>query len=514
MDNLKGLERGGVRLQSLLLDKRLVTELSSDFSLPDYQPEIKRLLGVRAVVTPADKYIGAGSGEFSGSVEYSILYSGNDGELYCSGQVSEYRFTVPLELPSDFEIAQGLICDVDTVAETPAARVTGPRRLCVKCRLRSRVRLFGTRWIEEMLIGAEDGELERLLGSFESMQTFSGSSDALHLGDEILNDGGEELRVISAEGQAYVNEAIAGSGCVNCRGEVVLKLLCARAETNSAMPFVQWRRIPFTGTVPTEGAEVNCMASARGTCTDVTVTVEDGRILCEVVLRLQVYAQRNVTVPYTKDVYSIGGVGKTNHLHLTYQTALRCFNTNFSLNTTLSMEEAGLRRDQSLADLSLIPTSLELNAENGRLVLCGKCRCLCIVRSEDEFSAKEFELPFRYVADGTAEMLADYDVNVAVISCRAREDGERMSIDAELAVSMVTRGEGSVDVFGEGSFEQSPQEEACVYTVCCPSKTDTLWSIAKRYHVPVAQITGSNPLSGSPVADAKDSLVGVKYLLI
>lgn len=514
MDNLKGLERGGVRLQSLLLDKRLVTELSSDFSLPDYQPEIKRLLGVRAVVTPADKYIGAGSGEFSGSVEYSILYSGNDGELYCSGQVSEYRFTVPLELPSDFEIAQGLICDVDTVAETPAARVTGPRRLCVKCRLRSRVRLFGTRWIEEMLIGAEDGELERLLGSFESMQTFSGSSDALHLGDEILNDGGEELRVISAEGQAYVNEAIAGSGCVNCRGEVVLKLLCARAETNGAMPFVQWRRIPFTGTVPTEGAEVNCMASARGTCTDVTVTVEDGRILCEVSLRLQSRAMRNVTVPYTKDVYLTGGEGEVRHAPLVYQTVGKCTGGNFSLNTTLSLEEAGLHRGQTVADLSLTPTVTNLENDGGRLVLHGKCRCLCLVRSEDEFSAQEFELPFRYVADGTAEPHADCDVDVTVISCRAREDGERMSVDAELSVSIVTRGEGSVEMLAEGVFKDGSKTEEEGYTVCFPSASDTLWSVGKRYCVPVARLSEGNPLSGSPVADAADSLVGMKYLLI
>ncbi len=513
MDNSKAMERGGVRLQSLLLDKKPVTELSSDFSLPDYQPEIKRLLGVRAVVSPADKYIGAGSGEFSGSVEYSILYAGNDGDLYCSAQVGEYRFTVPLELPSDVEIAEGLICDVESVPETPVARVTGPRRLCVKCRLRSRVRFWGTRMIGETVNGAEGRDLERLVGSFESLETFAGSGEVLHLGDEILNDGGGDLRVISAEAQAYVNEAVAGSGCVNCRGEVALKLLCTNEGTTDA-PFVQWRRIPFTSSVTTEGAEVNCSAIARGVCTDVAVSVEDGRILCEVALRLQALAMRNVTVPYTKDVYLIGGEGDAHCLPLVYQTAGRCISGNFSLNTTLSLEEAGLRRGQSVADISLIPSVTSLENEGGRLVLYGKCRCLCLARLEDEYSAQEFELPFRYIADGTAEAHSDSDVDVTVISCRAREDGERMSIDAELAVGIVTRKESCVETFSEGSFERGSAEEDHAYTVCFPSGTDTLWSVAKRYRVPVAHLSEGNPLSGSPVADAADSLVGVKYLLI
>ena len=513
MDNLNGMERGGVRLQSLLCDRNVVTELSSDFSLPDYQPEIKRLLGIRAVVSPADKYIGTGSVEPSGSVEYSILYSGNDGALYCSRQIGEYRFSVPMELPPDFEIGEGLICDVEVLPDAPVGRVAGPRRLCVKCRLRSRVRVWGTRMLGETVSGADKRTLERLTGSMDCVEMFIGVGEALHLGDEILNDSGSDLRVISAEAQAYVSEAMAGSGCVNCRGEVSLKLLCVN-DGSDGMPFAQWRRIPFTGSVPTDGVEVNCSATARGVCTDVAVSVEDGRILCEVSLRLEVRAQRNVTRSYTKDVYSIASKGETRAARLAYQTAGKCMSGNFSLNTTLSMEEAGLRRGQSVAELSLVPMVTELENDNGRLVLHGKCRCSAVVRGEDEFSVQAFDLPFRYVADGDVSSLADYDADVTVITCRAREDGERLSVDAELAVNILTRGEASVSVFCEGTFEEAVDDADFAFTVCYPSREDTLWSIAKRYRTPISELTQSNPLSGSPVADAVDSLAGVKYLLI
>ena len=80
--------------QAQLCDRQIVTELSSDISLPDYQPEIKRLLHVCVNASPVDKYVGSGSAELSGSVDYSILYAGNDGELYCANQTQEYRLRI------------------------------------------------------------------------------------------------------------------------------------------------------------------------------------------------------------------------------------------------------------------------------------------------------------------------------------------------------------------------------------------------------------------------------------
>ena len=49
----KGAARGGMlRLQLPLCDKTVTSEVAGDFSLPDYQPEIKRLLRVSATVQP------------------------------------------------------------------------------------------------------------------------------------------------------------------------------------------------------------------------------------------------------------------------------------------------------------------------------------------------------------------------------------------------------------------------------------------------------------------------------
>ena len=60
--------------QMPICDKASVVELNSDFSLPDYQPEIRRLLSSRAIVLPQHEYISNGNVEISGEINYKITY--------------------------------------------------------------------------------------------------------------------------------------------------------------------------------------------------------------------------------------------------------------------------------------------------------------------------------------------------------------------------------------------------------------------------------------------------------
>ncbi len=514
MDNYKNMGIGGTRMPSELCDKTVTTELSTDFTLPDYQPEIKRLLRVRTTVSPAEKYIGMGSAEFSGTVDYAILYAGNDGALYCANQSGEYRFTCPIEASTDFDLSEGLTCDVETVAETAMGRVAGPRRMSVKCRLRSRVRLLGTRLLEERASGVAEASIERLRGSCVCAQAFVGTGDVLELGDEILCDTESDgLRVICGEGQVFVSEASAGSGCVNCRGEVALKLLTCR-EGEGAVPTLQNRRIPFAASVPVDGAEINCDCMAHGVCSDLRITVEEGRILCEVGVRLHAKACRNVAVDYTKDLYSTAAAGENAYETLRVPYLLKCTGGNFSLNTTLSMEEAGIRQGQSVVDVTLLPTSLAAECVNGKYTVSGKCRCQAILCGDGEYGAQEFEVPFRYECEGSEEAPSDYDLDLQAISCRARMDGERIAIDAEMAVSIGARAFHEISAFREASFAEAAPRSCAAYTVCYPSREDTLWSVAKRYRRSVSELGQMNPLQGAPAADSRESLDGVGYLLV
>ena len=502
------------RMQAPMGDRTVISELSEEFSLPDYQPEMKRLLRVKATVLPSDQYVGAGNAECSGRIDYCILYTGNDGALYCTNQSGEYQFSSPLEIPSDFEAGEGILCQVESVAEQTVGRVMAPRKLSVKCRLRSRVRLYGTRVLAEPM--ENHGSVERLCGESEYAAVFIGKSDAVQLADEILCDDREQnVRVICADGQVFVTEANAGSGLVHCRGEVCLKLLCClEDEENTAQPYTVMRRIPFSQSVSAEGTEVNCEACAHGVCSDMQITVEDGKILCEVGIQLMVKAMRQERIAYTRDVYSTAQACENAYRQVEFPQMIRCTNGNVSLNTTLTLEEAGIRPRLTLVDLSGSATLGAPEVEKGKYRFMGKCRFHAVLSDGEELSAQEFEVPFRYELEGGKELPTDCEITVDVISCRGKPDGERIGVDAELAIAVSLCGKGEIHVLSEAIFGEEWKPRGAVYVVCYPDRDDTLWSVAKRYHCPVSELSERNHLASAPSADAKESLAGVKFLLV
>lgn len=503
-----------VRVQIPICDRTQNTELAMDISLPDYQPEIKRLLRVRAAVHPADKYIGTGNAEFSGTLDYIIYYAGNDGALYSATQTGEYRFTVPMESTAEYDLGEGILCDVNVLTDAVSGRVISPRKIALKCRLRSRVRMYASKVISAAIRG-ETHALEALTGNAESARVFWGSSDTVRLADEILTDAQmQDLRVIAAEGEVFVSEATAGSGIANCRGEVCLKLLTV--QESGGTPNVLQRRIPFAQEITVDGAEVNCACTVSGVCTDLNIMVEEGRILCEVGAILHARAQRNETVSYLRDVYSTQMLSSVGETTCVLPKAILCVNSNFSLNQILKLADVGIAPNAVIADLYATPASVTAESENGKIYLIGKCRCHAILAGAEEMSAQEFEVPFRFEAGtlGKDEVISDYSAQANVILCRARVDGERISVDAELAVSLAVMGETRFRMVTEAKFGEKIDREASVYTVCYPSKDDTLWSVAKRYHRPVSAISEINHLDGAPAADAANSLSGVKYLLV
>ena len=128
------------RLQMPLCDKTISAELSSDYTLPDYQPEIRRILKVIPSILPPAKYIGGNNVELNGTIDYNMLYVGADGGIYSAPLSAEYALSAPLEITSDFDINEGVTVLCDISDENITARVSAPRRVGIKCRISARVR--------------------------------------------------------------------------------------------------------------------------------------------------------------------------------------------------------------------------------------------------------------------------------------------------------------------------------------------------------------------------------------
>lgn len=559
-----GMDTPRRSVQIPLFDRTLTTEVVGDYTLPDYQPEIKRLLRIGVNVLPPNRFAGSGASELNGTLDYYVLYMGHDNALYCAPLSAEYRLTADTKSEESgtpgrdpgrlYEAGEPIVCACDTVTDTPVGRVIAPRRLNIRCRVKSNVKLYGECPLSDggMSDGGTEGEstTEILRDEAEVGRLYWGLGDTLALQDDmILAPADSEWRVVCAEGQVMMTEATAAMGMVNCRGEVILKLTMCPADQPATYSSditanhdgdapsasnpptceltVMQRKIPFAHTVDIEGVTPACTATACGYCTEISVQMEEGHLHMDLGVVTEVRAQRNETVSYVKDLYSTHRTGSCRYTTYPTESAVRALNGNFTLSDSLPLTEVGMDPAARVVDVTAVaaPEALTADAGKGRCVLTGQCRCHLLLLRDGEYSAADMELPFRYeFDDSTLNTLSEqadangadtrFDGSVTVVTCRARMDGERVGMDAELAVSLRTHRPSPLTALSEVSFGDSVTRRRGEYVICFPAPTDSLWSVAKRYHAPMAVLTAANNLSSAAPADAVESLEGVGYLIV
>lgn len=519
-DKDKGERAGTLRLQLPLFDKNVTSEVTGDFSLPDYQPEIKRLLRVSATLQPPTHYIGGGAVEFSGVVDFCMLYAAPDGQLYCFPASSEYSFRLPLEAGAEFDMGDAPVCYAMCEAESVSGRVGGPRRMSVRCRIRARVRTHGTYLLEEKRRGqlpAGCGE-ERLWREVEYPHYASGMSRPVTLHDEITMEGevgAGEWRIVCADAQVMIEEVVPVSGRVIARGETVVKLLMQNDGVD-ALPVTVWRKLPFEGDVPVDGMTAAGDAVVEGSCSELHLSMEDDRVVCDADVILVARATVPQTLAYTLDWYATGCESSCAMTAWKLPRAEKILQASLTQSEFCSLDEAGMMPDVQVVDIAGVAMVDGLTLERGRYVLTGKCRYTLILGLPDgEMTTKEIELPWRYVAEGAAGTeLPLYEARAGVTGARVRRDGERLAVDGEIGLAARIWSEQTVEAVSAMQVGETIAQGAGEMLLCYPDREDTLWSVGKRYHRPIDALVAGNQLSGERRADDKRSLSEVRVIAI
>lgn len=492
---------GERELELLLSDRSVISELSSDFSLSDYQPEIKRLLRVTASMLPPTKYFGAGQAEFTGNIDYYVLYMGADNEMYCAPLSGEYSVSLPIDKDDYIDPGDRLVTDVKIVPDMISGRVTSPRHITVKCRLKTNAKIYGKGKVMNS-VTACDGSVEKLKGEVQNMRMCIGVGDTVSLTDEIIPDMRDgEFRVVCADGRVLVNEVSGGKDEVICRGELNLKLMLSRE--NGSQPTVSTRRIPFSTIVSCEGVTPESAVCAKGNLSELTLTVDEGRILVEAGVIPEVIGQSNQTVDYISDMYSTKNSCECSYRELEVSSSVSGFNRNFTFSESMPLEEARIGEGMSVVDANGCAIIDEYKFESGKCKMMGKCKFNLQLYDGNDYVANELEMPFKYeydMPDGAYENIK-CSAEASVISCRARVDGERMGIDAEISVSGRMWDDKKCVILENYRLGEELKKNSGEIVICYPDNNDTLWNVGKKYNASIINLCRSNKLSQNTAPD-------------
>lgn len=498
--------------QMPVCDKRMTVELNSDFSLPDYNSEIRRLLLCRAYVKPESEYIGNSNAEIRGEVLYRVLYLGADGKLYSADMSDNYSLSVPLDFSSycvnHSELTLHTICDKESVT----TRVLGPRKLNLKAKLTCRVLALSPHLLTPSSSGSfRDASVEDLVLSTNSVYMKKCVGEAQMLNDFIpLDTEADNVRIIDYHTSVHVDECTPSNDRVTVSGEVLLKLLYCN-DLDSEEVLCTTRRIPFTETVYCEGVSNAYECSARGFISSEKLEIDENGIKIELPLNLSVTALTNITVPYVTDSFSTENLSEAKNKTAKTRVGVRNANGCLTQNAVFTLDEARLKSGCKIIDVHGNAKCEEASLENGRIRLKGVTNYSVVYVLEGEYGTCELASPFKFELDARTHGEAPEiicDATASISSIKARVDAERLFIDAELCFCILAQRDEEISYLSEITFTDAREKNSDGILLCYPEKNATVWSLAKRYGESLKALRERNAIP------EEDTVINKKYVVL
>lgn len=497
------------KIQVTVFNKNIISDLSEDFVLPDYNPEIRKLLRITPYTPIPSCYVNMSDAEFAGNINWSVLYVTNEGKL-ASAMLSS-PFDVTAEYNSDEADPDGDFSAYDDIrTENIVGRVTAPRKINIKCRLIHYLKVLGEKTCETELFGNTDTpeSIKSLVHTIPACYIKRAYDDSIELTETLPVSENEKI-VFCRSNVSIVDTEITSDG-IACRGVVNLKCLVSKEGT---APSPAERKIPFSITVPTEFDSDGWNTTAHGKISEISFEESESDTVCRMRLSISAEAQKTELVEYTADIFSTKNTCECSSTVLHVPSIIFSGKSNFSHDG--SSDANGIPDESEIIDAIASPVAETVSFENNRYIIFGKIKYNVLYRSEEgEYFVRETEFPFSFDLSEGKYAPKDFFADICVISTKVRKEGENIAFSSDMTVNATVIIETSVNAISEADFsDEIERENASAFTVVYPSSDETLWSIAKRYLTDPSALAFSNGIA-SENFDSADSLVETKYLII
>ena len=485
-----------------VLDTAAEQSLELDFLLPDYEPEVFRVLKTR--VSPAVQQVRASGGrlEISGSCTVSVLYLGED-----THTLHAVRQSVPFSKSLDLPEGEITARCVPRCYHVNARAVSG-RRLEVRCGLSLRVRAMRQVPHPVLTDAAGDGvQLHRkevtCCGKRVTAEKNCTLSEDLQLGDAKPAFGS----LLDACYQVSITETKLVEGKLICRGDLTTRLLYC-PEGGGGPESMEWSE-PVSQILELPGVDDSWLCNVQaGQVTGSFEPVRNGdecrTLSAEWNLTFSACCDKNETCSPADDGYSCLFQSEPETETLPLWKALSVLSQPVQVAGTIP----GTGIDSLLA---LLPAAGETacRSEEGKLILSGALEVTAIVSRGGEIDAVEKALLFEQELQtyGGAGMSFFPEVSLQSISGRITEGG--IEIQAALAVSgtlyenQPVRTLRALNLDTEKPVEASGAAIRLVYA----NPGENLWDLAKRCRTSLPAILEENGLEGETVGKRQMLLI-------
>jgi len=497
-------------------------DLEADFVLPDYLGDIKRIVSYDASPLIKGSYISGDEIEYDGEVIYTVIYVTAENMLRSVIFSEDFDGNVKA---SDY--AEDAAVDFEPEIQNLTLRVTGPRKLTMKGKLKTSVRVMKKLCMEPEISGSrtieDEMKLERRISEVQSAKILNSLDSDIKLSEEFeLSPSEKSIEdIIRCDVSINISECKALKDKAMFKGTALVRCFYVTVNENGEEGYSSVvRSFPISNLsdLPACTEECACIAKAHtGKVRAEIIKNESGEgrgIKLDVTYDITMTCSLNEPMIVTEDIFSTEYECDYEYREREVTRYIKTVNTSFSANLSKSREELGASDAEEIlfADVRLDKNRIAVEA-GAKPVYNGEASVTVLYNTAGgEAGGCTFVSPVRLVLDNV-EAAEDYECKLyaKVTGCTARSDKNEIHADIEVAVSaMIFAKEKRSSVITVNMYTDK-RLGASKYpiTLCYPEKGEGLWEIAKRYHVSLSSLSAANGISDGIVSQSVLVIPGI-----
>lgn len=505
------VSKGELSVNEILYDGCQEQPVDLDFSLPDYCPDIQRILKCQVYPRIHMRNLSGDRLEVEGVASIKLLYLDEGKQnIRCCEHSSPFSCSFNLK-----KSPMNPVIFTKVKVEYINCRAVSPRKLDIHGAFSVCAKVMGAAKQEIVCDIPEEG-LEQRKKSIQTsgilctaQQQFT-VSEVLEIGqgkpeaESVLRT---DITAIVHDCKAIVNKAIV-------KGEVLVKVLYAGNLDNGELETMEYS-IPVSQIVDAEGMTDDCTCDVRLEVLGHDIQVrtdssgEDNLLSVDIKMAAAVIAYHDSEIQVVTDAYSTKYDLELDYKTLSFDRLLEFVRDTYIYKNTVEIGDSGVSR---VIDVWNELSSVTAQQENDQILFQGKFNaCILAVSSEGEPIYTEKMIDFEYSHDWSGKpQQVRCDPDLIVLSLSYRITGSNgVEIRAELGLSTpVYQSEAHKAICFVSADETKPRkkDDTAALTIYYADAGEQLWNIARAYCTSVEAIKLENDLADD-VLDSRSMLL-------
>lgn len=492
----------------ILYDGSAEQPIDADITLPDYCPDIQRVL--KCLITPrvSGVQVAGDRATADGTAVVRVVYVGESGRISCFEQ--NYPFSKYAELKNTSEN-----CCVNVRARTDYAncRAVSPRRIDVHGMISVSFKVSSKR-NDEIITAAQGSGIQMQRHTVSAVSAVGAVERAFPMSEviELGEDKPSVTCIIRSGAVALADDIKVISNKLLVKGELIVNVVYCSDDADGGLATVE-HSMPISQIVELEGVDENCICNVKLVVTSLDVIPKadssgENRLL-DISARVCACASAcsEIEMPVIVDTYSTSCDLKTEQRSVDFCRHIDTFKDTFLCKGT--PELSGVERILNMWCSDIVHSCSKRDSD---MVVSGTVMAHFIYMDKDgQPGYAERQIDFehkRALKEDVERLKCESDAQICACAVSGVSDGKAdVKIEMKVCADVYACETRKIITSIEPVECADKQKKASTLTIYFADSGERLWDIARHYNTTVEAVQQENSITGETVNEKRMLLI-------